>query len=163
MFTYNEDNGLYWFNSNSLETPAEFRLLGILLGLALYNNVFLGLSFPVCVYKKVGCRRSRRRPRLRPRLPPHAFADTRLRRCGPQLMGDATTLEDLKEVDPELARGLQQLLEYDGEDYEELFDRTFAVEYEVYGEKKVHELCEGGKDISLTRENRQRFVQLYVE
>lgn len=53
MFTYNDETHLFWFNPNSLETPAEFRLLGILLGLALYNNVFLGLSFPVVVYKKV--------------------------------------------------------------------------------------------------------------
>ena len=53
MFKYHEQNHLYWFNSDSLEAPNEFRLLGILLGVALYNDVILDLHFPLAIYKKV--------------------------------------------------------------------------------------------------------------
>jgi len=41
-------------------------------------------------------------------------------------MGDRPCLDDLAEVDPELARGLHTLLEYEGEDFEAVFDRTFT-------------------------------------
>lgn len=53
MFTLDNETNLYWFNGNSLETPNEFRLLGMLLGLALTNNVILDLHFPNVTYKKV--------------------------------------------------------------------------------------------------------------
>lgn len=56
MFTLDTETHLYWFNGNSLEQPDEFRLLGMLLGLALCNNVILDLHFPNVVYKKVGFR-----------------------------------------------------------------------------------------------------------
>ena len=35
------------------QTPTEFKLLGIILGIALYNNVILDVHFPRAVYKKV--------------------------------------------------------------------------------------------------------------
>eukprot|EP00051_Salpingoeca_urceolata_P000007 m.32341 g.32341 ORF g.32341 m.32341 type:complete len:746 (+) comp10011_c0_seq2:184-2421(+) len=53
MFSYDQEQRLFWFNPGSLETPAEFRLLGLVLGLALYNNVILDLHFPKLVYKKL--------------------------------------------------------------------------------------------------------------
>ena len=37
----------FWFGIQ------EFRLLGILIGLALYNNTILDLAFPPVLYKKL--------------------------------------------------------------------------------------------------------------
>ena len=40
------------------------------------------------------------------------------------------SLQDLAEVDPALARGFQQLLDYSNEDIYEIFPYSFVVEYE---------------------------------
>ena len=56
MFSFDEDNQFYWFNSVSLESEEQYRLIGILLGLAIYNNVILDVRFPMIVYHKlIGC------------------------------------------------------------------------------------------------------------
>jgi hypothetical protein len=41
--------------------------------------------------------------------------------------------------------------------------RTFAVEYEYFGETKVYELKPGGSQINLNNENRHEYVQLYTK
>ena len=38
--------------SHGLQNPVEFKLLGIIIGIALYNNVILDVHFPKAVYKK---------------------------------------------------------------------------------------------------------------
>eukprot|EP00964_Phaeocystis_antarctica_P143525 scaffold109089_cov34-Phaeocystis_antarctica.AAC.1 len=43
----------FWFNQDSLESDREFELIGILLGVAIYNGVILDVRFPHVVYKKV--------------------------------------------------------------------------------------------------------------
>merc|ERR1719436_2248139 len=59
---YNEDFGMFervdesrnfWFNKNSLEASLQFELFGIVLGLAIYNQVILDVKFPMAVYKKL--------------------------------------------------------------------------------------------------------------
>lgn len=50
---YNEDTRNYWFNQNALEQPQEYMLLGIIIGLAIYNGVLLDIHFPAVVYKKM--------------------------------------------------------------------------------------------------------------
>lgn len=56
MFTEDEDTRTLWFNSDSLESTMEFELIGILLGVAIYNSVILDVHFPHIVYKKLmGC------------------------------------------------------------------------------------------------------------
>lgn len=37
MFKYNEQNRLYWFNGQTLESPLQFELIGSLMGIAIYN------------------------------------------------------------------------------------------------------------------------------
>ena len=44
---------MYWFNRSSLENEREFELIGILLGVAIYNGVILDVRFPHVVYKKL--------------------------------------------------------------------------------------------------------------
>ena len=53
---YDEEQRHYWFNSNSFESDGQFMLIGLLLGLAIYNNVILDIHFPMVIYQKlVGC------------------------------------------------------------------------------------------------------------
>jgi hypothetical protein len=68
-------------------------------------------------------------------------------------------IQDLKQAMPELGRGLQQLLDFEG-DVEATFARSFEVEYEYFGEVRRAELKPGGADIPVTRDNRQEFVRL---
>jgi ubiquitin-protein ligase E3 A len=53
MFLYNESERLYWFNGQSHEPPINFELIGILMGLSIYNNVILDMPFPLACYKKL--------------------------------------------------------------------------------------------------------------
>nr|CAB3267458.1 ubiquitin-protein ligase E3A-like [Phallusia mammillata] len=53
MFIYNEQTNLFWFNQHSFETQVQYKLIGIVLGLAIYNNCILDINFPSFVYKKL--------------------------------------------------------------------------------------------------------------
>ena len=53
MFMNNEDTNTVWFNSTSFETEAQYTLIGIVLGLAIYNNIILAVNFPMVVYRKL--------------------------------------------------------------------------------------------------------------
>jgi len=43
----------FWFNQFSFEAKIKFELIGIIFGLAFYNNVILDVKFPLVVYKKL--------------------------------------------------------------------------------------------------------------
>ncbi|XP_011876712.1 PREDICTED: ubiquitin-protein ligase E3A isoform X2 [Vollenhovia emeryi] len=53
MFTTQEDTQMTWFNPTSFESDAQFTLIGIVIGLAIYNNVILDVRFPMVVYRKL--------------------------------------------------------------------------------------------------------------
>ena len=53
MFKYVEESHCVWLNSSSLESEKEFELVGILLGLAIYNGIILDVHFPLVIYKKL--------------------------------------------------------------------------------------------------------------
>ncbi|KFM81417.1 Ubiquitin-protein ligase E3A, partial [Stegodyphus mimosarum] len=53
MFTLNPETQMYWFNPTSFESDAQFTLIGIILGLAIYNNIILDVHFPMVVYRKL--------------------------------------------------------------------------------------------------------------
>lgn len=53
MFVYNEKTRFHWFRIDSLEADDNFKLVGIIIGMALYNGVILDLHFPLLVYKKL--------------------------------------------------------------------------------------------------------------
>ena len=55
MFVHDDELRQFWFSRQSLETEREFELIGILLGVAIYNGVILDLRFPHVVYKKCVC------------------------------------------------------------------------------------------------------------
>jgi len=72
-----------------------------------------------------------------------------------KLLAIRHTLQDLAFVDPGLAQGFQKLLDYKGDDVEEVFDSNFQISYEEFGERHTYDLKEGGGNIPLTNSNRQ--------
>ena len=53
MFTYSEESRQYWFNGVTFESNVKFELIGILMGLAIYNQNILDINFPMACYKKL--------------------------------------------------------------------------------------------------------------
>ncbi|CAK90602.1 unnamed protein product (macronuclear) [Paramecium tetraurelia] len=53
MFVTRNNNTVLWFNKHHMEMPIKYELIGMLLGLALYNQVLLDVSFPQLVFKKL--------------------------------------------------------------------------------------------------------------
>ncbi|XP_063708431.1 ubiquitin-protein ligase E3A isoform X2 [Culicoides brevitarsis] len=53
MFVHNLDSHNVWFNPTSFENEAQFTLIGIVLGLAIYNSIILPVNFPMVVYRKL--------------------------------------------------------------------------------------------------------------
>lgn len=144
MFTYNNKVRSWWFNSASTETEQEFNLLGVLMGLAVYNGINLDIRLPLCCYKKLLS------PAVVPFHNPHAP------------VGIATlSLEDLSDVNPELAHGLKELLSYEG-DVENDLCQTFQISYKSYGVVVTKDLKKNGSQIPVTNENREEYVKSYI-
>ena len=53
MFTYDNETRQFWFNSMSFENDGQFSLIGIVLGLAIYNSTIVDVRFPPVVYRKL--------------------------------------------------------------------------------------------------------------
>ncbi|XP_069780819.1 ubiquitin-protein ligase E3A-like isoform X3 [Narcine bancroftii] len=53
MFTYDSYTKHFWFNPTSFENDGQFTLIGIVLGLAIYNHCILDVHFPMVVYRKL--------------------------------------------------------------------------------------------------------------
>jgi ubiquitin-protein ligase E3 A len=53
MFDYDSETRYSWFNPASLESKSQFELVGMIMGLALYNGVMLRILFPPLFYKKL--------------------------------------------------------------------------------------------------------------
>ena len=51
MFNFNDKTVQYYLNGLSHEPNINFELIGILMGLAIYNNIILDVSFPQAIYK----------------------------------------------------------------------------------------------------------------
>uniref|UniRef100_A0A673KW44 HECT-type E3 ubiquitin transferase n=1 Tax=Sinocyclocheilus rhinocerous TaxID=307959 RepID=A0A673KW44_9TELE len=144
MFTYVKESQCHWFSSWKCDNYSEFRLVGALMGLAVYNSITLDIRFPPCVYKKL----------LTPPIVP-CDLDTPV--------GMATlTLDDLQQIMPDLAHGLGELLSYEG-NVEEDFYTTFQVFQEELGVVKSYNLKPGGDKIPVTNLNRKEYVQLYID
>ncbi|XP_041922095.1 probable E3 ubiquitin-protein ligase HECTD2 isoform X1 [Alosa sapidissima] len=144
MFTYLKESCCHWFSSWKCDSLSEFQLVGTLMGLAVYNSIALDIHFPPCCYKKL----------LTPPIVP----------CDQNTpVGMATLgLDDLQQVMPDLAHGLSELLDYEG-NVEEDFYLTFQVFQEEMGVVKSYNLKPGGDKIPVTKFNRKEYVQLYVD
>jgi ubiquitin-protein ligase E3 A len=78
-----------------------------------------------------------------------------------KLLAQPLGLEDM--VDEDIKHGLQQLLEYEGDDVEDVFCLTFEVNWVDLGEEKVKELKPNGSNIPVTSKNKEEYVLLYVK
>lgn len=146
MFVYDEDSQYCYFNPNSFETSDQYFLVGVVFGLAIYNSIILDVAFPPFAFRK-----------LLTAAPPPAPGLSTLPR--PTMI---YTLDDLAEFRPRLAKGLRQLLEYDG-DVESTFCLDFAVDVDKYGYPERVPLCPGGENRPVTNANRREYVDMYVK
>lgn len=131
MFDYNTESKLYWFKKDTFEIPLKFELIGIILGLAIYNGNILDIHFPQAVYKK--------------------------------LLDREVTLEDFAQYDPQVAKSLKSILNYDKDDFKEVMQLTFTVDFESWGAKVSEELKEGGRNIDVTNDNKEEYVDLFID
>ncbi|KAK9831792.1 hypothetical protein WJX74_009408 [Apatococcus lobatus] len=53
MFVHKPQTRTFWFNMLAEGMESEFELVGIVIGLAIYNGVILDVHFPLVVYKKL--------------------------------------------------------------------------------------------------------------
>uniref|UniRef100_A0A0N4ZV23 HECT-type E3 ubiquitin transferase n=1 Tax=Parastrongyloides trichosuri TaxID=131310 RepID=A0A0N4ZV23_PARTI len=53
MFIFNKDSGTYWFNPQCTYCDMEYVLIGLMIAMALYNEVMIDVSFPVILYKRL--------------------------------------------------------------------------------------------------------------
>lgn len=117
----------------------------MVLGLAIYNSTILDVALPPFTFRKLLA--------SAPNYSGSAISSSR-----PSV---GYNLEDLAEFRPSLAKGLGQLLDYDG-DVEETFCRDFVAEIERYGQVSLVPLCPNGKNRPVTNKNRREFVELYI-
>ena len=154
MFTQNEESRLCWFNQNPFDESAldEYKLIGRLLGLAIYNSVILDVHFPVVLYRKL-------------KGQPATLAD--LKELDPvrrHILVVVFLVQNCFLFDTNyhmykqsLGKGLEQLLELE-DDVESTYNRTFQIEYESFGHRITHELKPGGAHIKLTNDNRKGWI-----
>ncbi|XP_070805290.1 probable E3 ubiquitin-protein ligase HERC3 [Pituophis catenifer annectens] len=79
-----------------------------------------------------------------------------------KLLNAKPGLDDLKELSPLEGRSLQELLDYPGEDIEETFCLSFTICKESYGVVEQKNLVPDGDKIPVQNNNRQEFVDAYV-
>jgi len=79
-----------------------------------------------------------------------------------QILGKRLDLEDLEEVDPQLAKSLQHLLQCGQEDLEYL-EQPFTFEMEHLGNKITQELVPGGAEIMVDVNNKEEYVSRLVQ
>lgn len=146
LFVFDDDSQYCYFNPNTFETSDQYFLVGVVLGLAIYNSTILDIALPPFAFRK-----------LLAAAPIPANGSSAHTRPGINL-----TLDDLAEYRPHLANGLRQLLDFDG-DVESTFCLDFMIDIEKYGSRSRVPLCPGGQDKPVTNSNRSEYVDLYVK
>lgn len=131
MFAFDDRSNLCWFNPASLENSDVFRLVGQVIGLAIYNSTILDIHFPLACYKK--------------------------------LLNYPVGLDDLAQLKPDVVDGINKMLEYKNEDFENVFSLNFVIQYEAFGEIKEYELVPHGNFIPVTKDNVDEYVEKIVD
>lgn len=76
------------------------------------------------------------------------------------ILGKPVSLKDMESLDPDYYKSLVWILENDITD---IIEETFSVETDDYGERKVIDLIENGRNIAVTEANKQEYVKKIVE
>ncbi|KAL8839770.1 MAG: hypothetical protein Q9170_001581 [Blastenia crenularia] len=146
LFVYDDESHYCYFNPNTFETSDQFFLVGVVLGLAIYNSTILDIALPPFAFRK-----------LLASAPSYAGPTTSMARPD-----TSPTLADLAEFRPALALGLRRLLEFEG-DVQQTICRDFVADVECYGQPVQVPLCPHGEGKAVTNSNRVEFVDLYVK
>ncbi|VVC31316.1 Hypothetical protein CINCED_3A018116 [Cinara cedri] len=80
-----------------------------------------------------------------------------------KLLNELVTFQDLKDLNPTFVKSFEVLLAYNEPDFSDVFNLTFEITRDVYGEIQTVPLKPGGANISVTQENKHEFVDLYVD
>lgn len=153
MFEYDEETHYHWFRKDFLEVEHSWTIIGIMFGLAVFNSILLDVQFPPVVYRKleIGFKNNL--------LLLGSEDNEKL-----ELVKYHADLNDVKETFPMIGNSLQHLQEYEGDDVEDVFCLSFEVSYKgLFGKMKSVELIENGSSIAVTKENRNKFIELYIE
>ncbi|KAG5879073.1 hypothetical protein JTB14_023897 [Gonioctena quinquepunctata] len=130
MFKEYEETRAIWFSENSFEDTDVYFLIGMILGLAIYNFTIIDIPYPLALYKK--------------------------------LLNEPISLNDLKGLSPTMANALQSLLDYKERDMSDVFGLSFEITRVAFGETVTIPLKPNGSDITVTQENKQEYVDLYI-
>lgn len=93
-----------WFQPFSLEPLYKFELIGLLVGLAVYNGLTLPVTFPLALYVQ---------------LAGNSFG--------------SVEIEMIEDGWPDLARGLKAMRDWDDGDVADVFVRTYTFSLDVFG------------------------------
>ena len=155
MFTYTDETRTIWFNPHSLESALEFELIGILLGVAIYNSIILDVRFPLTVYKKVK---------------DMTLTLDDLSEAQPTIARSLKAMRDYEgDVESTFCATFQvrcRVLFARHRSLSLSHSRWVAgrkISYEVFGELKFHELKPHGAHIPVTNDNVAEYIDLYVE
>lgn len=134
---------MFWFSPDLAQEGsnyAEYKLAGLLLGLAVYNAVVLDLHMPLALYKK---------------LMGYSVGFEDLQELDPVSISffRCSFLNNACNTMQSLSRGLKQLLNFDGDVASE-FERTFQVDIRLYDKVISADLVRDGSQIYLNNDNR---------
>ncbi|KAI8147255.1 hypothetical protein BJV82DRAFT_509066 [Fennellomyces sp. T-0311] len=144
LFDSDPETRVQWIRPvvHSEETLRMYEMVGVMMGLAIYNGVIMNLQFPHVLWKILV-------------QPSEAQID--------ELASSHTlfTFQDLCEGWPTLGHGLQQLLDWP-EEVQDVYCRNYEISLDVFGQGIVTwPLQDGGSDIPVTNANRHDFVRDY--
>ncbi|AGO12292.1 AaceriAEL068Wp [[Ashbya] aceris (nom. inval.)] len=83
-----------------------------------------------------------------------------------KICGEVLSVNDFLELYPETGTNMLKMLEYDGEDFEDIFALTFETCFpDCFDETKIHyrELCPNGSTQAVTRENKHEYFRLWMD
>lgn len=156
MFTYDERTKLFWFNPSSFENEGQYTLIGIVLGLAIYNNCILDVHFPMVVYRKLMGKKGTFRD----------LADANpVRTCSTAFAIIWCVMLHLKRVCcvvKVLYQSLKELLEYEGSVEEDMMITFQISQTDLFGNPLMYDLRENGDKIPVTNENRKVSWNYYI-
>ncbi|CAO3588989.1 unnamed protein product [Absidia cylindrospora] len=157
LFTCDDDGTrLYWFRPSLTPDTRSYEMVGVLLGLAIYNGIILNLQFPMVLWKVLCMSSEEKVDALAAAAATNGDGDE------PSLF----TLDDLKQGWPQLAHGLEQLLAWSEQDNGMTVEDAFCQNYEMTTETfeagvQTVPLQENGDQIPVTKANRHQFVKDY--
>ena len=79
-----------------------------------------------------------------------------------KLLKEVPNLSDLYSVSPLIARSLESLLAYEGDDFEDTFGLSFEITRQLFGEVRNIELIPGGSKKPVTKLNVKEYVDAYI-